>query len=268
MEEGAYYIKRLCMSEMHVQYSQYGGSHFFDAGSGKRYSSFGFLEKGTAVLNTPGRHVMVPEGSLFYIPDGIRYHSVWTGEPEIRFYSIHLVMRRYEPEFRQEFDMQRIEGMSVPETGTMFRQIYELTRSGEKPKQLRALSLFYGFYADVIPLMREASPQYRGETVSQALAYIGEHSAEEFSVAHLASECHVSESTLYHLFREETGLSPVRYRNECRVEQASRLLCDTDKGQAEIASECGFRSESYFRAAFSSVSGMSPSAYRKLMKKK
>ena len=73
------YSKKLCMTELKVERARHNHSHIFDATSGKVNSSFGYITKGSVVLHSMGVTIDVPEGSLFYVPDGVRYHSVWTG---------------------------------------------------------------------------------------------------------------------------------------------------------------------------------------------
>ena len=47
-----------------------------------------------------------------------------------------------------------------------------------------------------------------------------------------------------------------------RVEQAKQLLRETNLKINQIASQCGFRSASYFIVVFRKQTGLSPSEYR------
>lgn len=109
MPDNDIYTKKLCMSELMVQHNKYQKSHYFDAGSGKVNSSFGFIVKGSVRINSMGRSLNIPSGSLFYIPEGIRYTSIWTGEPDIDFYSLHIVSKRPDASTAQSYSLARLD---------------------------------------------------------------------------------------------------------------------------------------------------------------
>ena len=54
--------------------------------------------------------------------------------------------------------------------------------------------------------------------------------------------------------------------NEYRVEEAKRLLADTDRTVSEIMLESGFQTKSNFNREFLRVTGISPSAFRQSRK--
>ena len=56
--------------------------------------------------------------------------------------------------------------------------------------------------------------------------------------------------------------TPVKYRNQLRIEKACSELCTKDISISEIAEKCGFNSLTYFREVFHSFTGMTPNKYR------
>ena len=78
----------------------------------------------------------------------------------------------------------------------------------------------------------------------------------------LAAAACISESRLFHLFREELGTTPVKFRNEIRAERAAQALRSGTASIDEIAMTHGFHSTVYFRETFKRVTGMTPSEYR------
>ena len=85
------------------------------------------------------------------------------------------------------------------------------------------------------------------------------------SVPELSATFHLSESTVYRLFRESLGTTPVSYRNDVRIDRSLKLLSD-GRSIEETASEVGFNSAVYFRTAFIKRTGMTPGEYRKSLK--
>ena len=69
-------------------------------------------------------------------------------------------------------------------------------------------------------------------------------------------------------FKEITGVSPIEYRAQIRLEHAAELLSDSNMTVGEIALQLGFSSQGYFCDAFKKSFGESPSSYRKNAVKK
>ena len=73
----------------------------------------------------------------------------------------------------------------------------------------------------------------------------------------------ISESHFQHIFKEQLGISPYAYCLRLRLENARRLLEDTNLKVCEIAQKCGYENALYFTQTFKKETGLTPSAYRK-----
>ena len=78
----------------------------------------------------------------------------------------------------------------------------------------------------------------------------------------LAARLGLSGSTLRRRVREATGLPLHQYTRFLRLNEARRLLRQTDKPLIEIAGDLGFTDEYYFNREFSRLAGLPPGAYR------
>lgn len=263
--QGQTYAKRLCMTELQVQRLEYSHHHFFDASAGNTNSSLGYLEKGSLVLHGLKNTITVPEGSLFFIPDGARYHGVWTGSPEIKQYCFHIIQRKTDLFPDSCYPLQVIAPLSNPETGRVFREIYALFATGNRISQLEGLSLYYQFYAKLLPLLKIEKAEQYSPGVRAAVQYIEQHYREDFTMEQLAAACFISSSTLYHQFKKELRSSPVQFRNEIRIEKAAAQLRSSDLSIQEIALQNGFHSAAYFFEVFKNHSGLTPAEYRKML---
>lgn len=65
------------------------------------------------------------------------------------------------------------------------------------------------------------------------------------------------------LFKKETGLRPMEWLNQRRLQMASQYLSSTSKSVAEIAQDCGFADQFYFSRVFRQHFSQSPLQYRK-----
>jgi transcriptional regulator GlxA family with amidase domain len=100
-------------------------------------------------------------------------------------------------------------------------------------------------------------------TLKDLLVWLGEHLAQDVSVAELASRVHMSERTFARRFRAETGATPAAWLNSQRVLRAQELLEASDLGIEEIARVCGFGQAVLLRHHFTKAVGVSPAAYRR-----
>jgi AraC-like DNA-binding protein len=103
-----------------------------------------------------------------------------------------------------------------------------------------------------------------GNLSEQICAYVNEHIYEELSVPAIAKLFGISESYFSRIFKQSTGYSLTAYQQHRKIGKAQTLLLMTNLTIAEIASEVGYRHQSYFTKLFTSIIGVSPTRYRKL----
>lgn len=99
------------------------------------------------------------------------------------------------------------------------------------------------------------------QKLKQATEYINDNLAGELSLAVIAEATGISAYHLAHLFKQSTGLAPHQYVIKMRVEEAKRLLAETNLTVGEIAQRVGY-THSRFSALFHRHVGISPTAYR------
>ena len=93
--------------------------------------------------------------------------------------------------------------------------------------------------------------------------YLESNHDKNISSANVAQALLISKSYFCRVFKKNFGCHFHEYLCLYRIEKAKRLLRTTDKTIAEIASETGFSSVSYFSKMFKAQLQMSPSEYRK-----
>lgn len=100
------------------------------------------------------------------------------------------------------------------------------------------------------------------DKVSQLTRYISEHFAEDFDLQMLAKSVGISRPRLSALFREHTGTSIMRWRDELRMSKACELLGGSSLNIGQIADRVGYSDPLYFSRTFRHHLGCSPSDYR------
>lgn len=112
-----------------------------------------------------------------------------------------------------------------------------------------------------------AAAAAEGEGISDYISrYIEAHYKEEISLSALADAMHYSLPYVSRRFREETGVSFVRYLQSYRVMQGCRLLASGNRSLAEVAEAVGYADPKFFAALVRRETGLSPSAFRKQAK--
>lgn len=102
----------------------------------------------------------------------------------------------------------------------------------------------------------------RSEVIGQAKRYINQHFREPVSLEDVAKEVHLSPFYLSRLFKEKEGVNFVDYLTRLRLEEAKKLLAQTNDTVAAIAEQVGYAEANYFSRIFRRHFGMSPSEYR------
>ncbi|MFJ8907132.1 GlxA family transcriptional regulator [Streptomyces sp. NPDC102351] len=87
--------------------------------------------------------------------------------------------------------------------------------------------------------------------------------AEPITLEDMARHAHMSVRTFTRRFRQETGVSPLKWLSQRRLAHARQLLESTDLPVARIAGACGFSDPVALRRQFHTYVGLSPAAYRR-----
>ncbi len=101
------------------------------------------------------------------------------------------------------------------------------------------------------------------KTVTAAVKYIGENLSLKLNVDKIAAALDISKYILNQEFKEAFGKAPGEYIDDIIMEQAYRLVVDTDMSFKEIAVKYDFCDQYYFSQKFKNYFNQSPSVIRK-----
>lgn len=100
--------------------------------------------------------------------------------------------------------------------------------------------------------------------VRRVIRYMHINLGQDLTIDDLARTAMFSKFHFTRIFREATGTSPGRFLSALRMQEAKRLLRDTDFSVADISSLVGYSSVGTFSSRFKACVGISPRAYREL----
>lgn len=99
------------------------------------------------------------------------------------------------------------------------------------------------------------------ERLADLLGWMQSHLGDELTVETLAERMHLSPRQLSRLFDAQLGISPARYVEQLRLDEARRRLLEPACRVQRLAVSLGYTSADAFRRAFQRRHGVAPSEY-------
>ncbi|MFT6193118.1 MAG: AraC-like DNA-binding protein [Cognaticolwellia sp.] len=100
------------------------------------------------------------------------------------------------------------------------------------------------------------------DALKTPVAYVRKNYMQNICLKELADITYLSISALERRFKKYLRQTPTQFINEVRLENARRLLIETNIAIATIANDTGFADHSYFSRQFQKLFDRSPSAFR------
>lgn len=240
-----------------------------------------FCTRGSLVFECNGKaHTLLPDNVFLTQPDDL--HHLVTN---------HKGMRMYWLFFRYPKKRSTILGLSARETASLVTEMKKLTAHVfAVPSAMRLLFQDYFTYHASLPkgpfrkltlrtialrILLVAIESAHNNPSIKILAKIS-HIAEiirkrpshRFTVSELAQHAKISESHFTSLFRHVIGLPPYAYLANCRLEEAKRLLSETNDPIARIAKSLGYASPQHLAMQFRKTYGLTAREWRNQSKDK
>jgi AraC family transcriptional regulator len=115
----------------------------------------------------------------------------------------------------------------------------------------------YGVYA-VSDHTGEVSDR---EAIRRIIEYLGRTTHDFPDLSALSKRAGLSRFHFIRVFKAETGVTPVRYVEQCKIGQAKALIEAAETSLAEIAERLGFSDQSHLTRRFRIVVGCTPATY-------
>ena len=108
-------------------------------------------------------------------------------------------------------------------------------------------------------------PKLRDRQLAATVMYtvLNQYQDPDMTLERIAEEAFLSKSHLSYVFKQVTGIHFSDYVKNVRLEEACRLLGETDMTNEEICHACGFRDITSFYRSFQTHMSMTPLAYRR-----
>lgn len=97
--------------------------------------------------------------------------------------------------------------------------------------------------------------------------YIDENYKENISLHSISKKFFITPDYVSHIFKEEFGISPIKYLINKRINVSKYLLMNTNNSVNIIALEVGYDNPAYFSSLFRKIEGISPANFRLSIKR-
>ena len=233
-------------------------NHFHD------YYVIGFVEGGRRHLCCKGQEYDVEIGDLLlFNPKDNHFCAPVNGEVldyrAVMHRAVSEIMgEEFTPHFTQNVVRQSDIAQSVGD-------LYDAILKGE-PRLKREEAFFFlleQVLKEYAKPFEETAVTEPDEQIQMLCDYMEEHFEENISLDELLSMTSFGKSYLLRSFTRQVGVSPYRYLQNIRVDQAKKML---ERGVApvDVAGLCGFSDQSHFTNFFKEFIGLTPKQYQRI----
>lgn len=217
---------------------------------------------GEGVIRTSRGEIILGQNSYIVIPrkDILEYHSgfkIWS------YYWVDFIAT--------DVNQSRVWNQMYAKYSTYEQELFqELLDVGQKyPDEIRYINSIFSHYFFFLCFKNDEQNVQNSQSVqfSAICAYIDQKLYSRISIQELADFFGVSPRRIHQIFEKNTGLPPKQYISKLKIEKSKQLLARTSLSIVDIAEALGYDSPYHFSTAFRKREGISPSSYRKTIKK-
>lgn len=227
----------------------------------------GFIEDGQRKLSCKSKEYDLDKGSIVLFNPGDNHACIqsYEGTFDYRGFNISTaVMLDLSEEVTSKRELPRFSRNVIldEEVICSLRSLHEMVmkKTDDLGKEEVLLFLISTLIQKCGQPFENCVPECRGE-IEKACEFIEQNYNDHIYLGQICEYAGLSKSTLLRAFTESKGVTPYRYLENIRINEARKLL---SKGMAplDVASQIGFSDQSHFSNYFSSFIGFAPGAYR------
>lgn len=245
---------------------------------------FSLVRRGALQVTVAGRRQVLEAGDGMFLNTNV-LHAMAAADPDVETvwdsHMLHPVLLggHYKSVFDSKYLSPVLKNKRCdlivfrPDGGGQQALLTLLAEAAEVQSQPDSEFRTRNIFSDIwLLLMKEAEKQNAPPPVSQEriqlmLTYIQQHFQEKLTLEQIAAAAAVSERECLRCFHSCIQTTPFSYLTDYRIQVAERLLRTTDRPVTEIALETGFGDGAYFAKLFRQARSVSPSQYRKNLRR-
>lgn len=209
----------------------------FEYKKGKKWHSFIYVEQGELKyrFKDAEKTLVIHKGELLFMPKKLPYKTTYlTDRTLLKIFTFDITNNVLLEKFSTPFVLSE----------KTFHDIFsDCTRTNTR----NTFFLFSKIYMILNILQNSEKLDTKiSKKILPAVREIQNKFYENKKISYYADLCKMSESNFRKLFKEQTGNSPIEYRNTLRIAEAKRLIDSGEYTVAEAAYAAGFNNMSFF----------------------
>ena len=229
----------------------------------------GFVENGERCLSCRNKEYTIEQGSVLLFNPGDNHACVQSDNGTLDYRGFNISKEVMLDLSEEVTGKRQLPGFSRnvvcdEEAICYLRPLHEMVMNGvgEFGKEESLLFLISTLIQNYGQPFESCIPECRQE-IEKACEFIDKHFTERIYLDQICRNAGLSKSTLLRAFTKAKGITPYRYLETVRINEAKKLL---QKGvpPLEAAIQTGFSDQSHFTNYFGSFIGLAPGVYREI----
>ena len=237
------------------------------------YYVIGFVERGQRMLHCRNKEYIIEKDCIVLFNPGDNHACTQSDGGRFDYRGLNIPKEVMLDLTEEVTGKRKLPGFSEnvimdDEAVSYLRPLHEMIMKGmgefgKEEKLLLLISMLMQQYGQ--PFER-CIPECRQE-IEQACEYMKQHFAERIYLDQICRHTGLSKSTLLRAFTKSKGITPYRYLETIRINEAKKLL---GQGVAPVdaAIQTGFADQSHFTNYFNSFIGLTPGCYNEIFSPK
>lgn len=245
-------------------------NHFHD------HYVIGFVESGSRTMSCKNKEYSIAKGSSILLNPGDNHACVQSGEEGFSYLGFNIpasIMLSFCREITKNNKLPYFSPSVLRDTelSCYLQLLHRLVMNGcrefEKEEAFYLmLSLLLDKYAAPYEKIIADRTGKCAQEIEKACSFLQSHYNEQIHLCQICRYAGLSKSSLLRAFTQLKGITPYRYLETIRINEAKKLLKE-GVPPAEAALRTGFSDQSHFTNFFNSFIGLTPGSYRDIFKK-
>ena len=224
---------------------------------------FYLIKKGVAEFKlNNGKIITATDNDLLYFPPDVTYKSTWLTSEDNETYAIHFSIMLNDVDLTLSDNVFKVLNDKNQTICSLFSDVYELSKQNNAGNNIKIKANFYEILHLLTPYLYGKIENGYKNPIYFAINYIESNLYSEINVDNLAKLVNMCNSAFRQKFKQVTGVSPIKYKNNLLIKKAKTLLSSGEFTVSEVASQLNFNDIYYFSRLFKQVTGVSPNEFK------
>lgn len=253
--------------ELHIEAYRFEGivqpfpNHFHE------HYVIGFIEDGQRVLSCKNKEYIIDKGNIVIFNPGDNHSCTQNDGRTLDYRGLNIgkgtmLNLAHEVTRKQELPGFSHNVIYDEEIACYLRPLHEMIMSGTDDfgKEENLLFLISSLIQQYGQPFKDCVPECRDE-IEKACEFMEKKYKEHICLTQLCKYAALSKSTLLRAFTKSKGVTPYRYLENIRINEAKKLL-GQGVSPLDTAMQTGFSDQSHFTNYFTRFIGLAPGVYR------